>query len=319
MSRSDHAQHGREATSPLTIPPRGWWDVAMRIKDAIGRDHLALTAAGVAFYGLLAIFPAIAAAVSLWGLLASPSGIEAEIAGATSMLPAEAGGIITDQVKAIAATAGTGISFATGFGLLFALWSASKGIKAMMEGLNIIYDERERRGFLRLGVTAILLTFGAILVALLALGAILVVPIAIAALGLDGAIGDNVTMMRWPILALVVLFALAILYRIAPSRRQARWQWVSLGAVVATALWIAASVGFSLYVAHFGNYNETYGALGGVIILLMWLWLSAFVVLLGAELNAELEHQTERDSTIGDTREMGQRGARMADTVGESA
>ncbi len=291
----------------------------MRLKTAVANDHLSLTAAGVAFYGLLAIFPALAATVSLWGLMADPAEIQQEIAGASSMLPAEAGAIITDQVGAIAGNAGAGMTFATVFGLLFALYSASKGVKALMEGLNIIYGESESRGFFQLVLTALALTFGAIVVAILALGAVVVVPALVAALGLDGIVGANVTLARWPIMALVVLLALAVVYRFAPSRSKPRWQWVSWGAVVATLLWIAASVGFSIYVSHFANYNETYGALGGVIILLMWLWLSAFAVLLGAELNAELEHQTARDTTTGAPQARGERGAQMADTVGERA
>ncbi|GAB5377363.1 MAG: YihY/virulence factor BrkB family protein [Acuticoccus sp.] len=319
MRRPESPPRGRKATSPLTIPPRGWWDVAMRLKDAVGRNHLSLTAAGVAFYSLLAVFPALAATVSLWGLLADPADIQTEIGSASALLPSEAGAIITDQARAIAETAGTGISFATAFGLAFALYSASKGVKSLMEGLNIIYGERERRGFVRLLLTALGLTVGGVCVAILAVGAVVVVPVAIEALGLQGPAGADISLLRWPIMALVVLFALAVVYRIAPCRRQARWQWVSAGAVLATALWIAASLGFSFYVGHFANYNETYGALGGVIILLMWLWLSAFAVLLGAELNAELEHQTAVDSTLAEPRPLGERGAHMADTVGERA
>lgn len=320
MSRSDEwDSRGRDATSPLEVPPAGWWDVMMRLKDAVGRNHLSLTAAGVAFYGLLAIFPALAATMSLWGLLADPAGIEREIQSVSSILPAEASSIILDQVKAIAGGAGAGLTFATIFGLLFAIYSASKGVNALMEGLNIIYGETEKRGFLVLYGTALALTAGAIFVVILAIAVVIVVPAVVAAVGLDGVVGSNITLLRWPVMGLVVLFALAVLYRIAPSRKQARWQWVSWGAVLATLLWIAASVGFSVYVGHFANYNETYGALGGVIILLMWLWLSAFAVLLGAELNAELEHQTARDSTRGESRPLGERGAYMADTVGDRA
>ena len=320
MSRSDEEnRRGRNASSPLGVPPAGWWDILMRLKSAVGENHLSLTAAGVAFYGLLAIFPALAATVSLWGLLADPAQIEQEIAGTSSILPGEASAIILDQVRAIAGNAGAGMTFATVFGLLFAIYSASKGVNALMEGLNIIYGETEKRGIVTLYLTALALTVGAIAVVILAIGVVIVVPAVVAAVGLDGLVGSNITLLRWPVMALVVLFALAVLYRIAPSRADPRWQWVSWGALLATLLWIAASVGFSFYVSHFANYNETYGALGGVIILLMWLWLSAFAVLLGAQLNAETEHQTRRDSTSGEEKRIGERGAYMADTVGERA
>jgi len=316
MSRTETAdRHGRDAASPLAIPLPGWWSILQRTYAHIGKDHVSLTAAGVAFYGLLAVFPAIAAMVSMWGLVSDPQEIEREIASVSAVLPEDAGAIIIDQARSIAAGAGAGVTFATIFGLLLAIYSTSKGVKSLMEGLNIIYGEDEKRGFITFNLAALALTFGAIVVAVVALGAVVVVPALVAAIGLDDIVGPSVTLLRWPILAAVALLGLAVLYRFGPSRRRARWQWVSWGAVTATVLWVAASVLFSLYVSQFGTYNETYGTLGGVIILLMWFWLSAFVILLGAELNAEIEHQTARDSTRGAPQPMGERGAQVADTV----
>ncbi len=307
---------GRRARSPGEISKKGWWDILWRVKNEIGDDHVSMIAAGVAFYGLLAIFPAIAALVGIWGLMADPQQIQSQISQVTSALPPEAGRILEDQVTKVASNTG-GASFAALGGLLFTLYSASKGVKAVIEGLNIIYDEEEKRGFIKLNAIALALTVGVVLVMVLALGLIAVLPAVVAGLGLGGTIATVVSLARWPILFVVIMAVLAILYRYAPSRDEPRWRWVSWGAVLATVLWIVGSIAFSIYVRNFGSYNETYGSLGAVIILLMWFWLSSFIVLLGAEVNAEMEHQTAEDTTEGPEQPRGQRGARMADTVGE--
>lgn len=267
-----------------------WWRILKRTYEGISESHVSLTAAGVAFYGLLAVFPAIAAVVSLWGLLADPQHLEGEIAGVSTVLPAEARSIIVGQAQSIASNAGSGITFATIFGILFTIFSTSKGVKALMEGLNVIHGERETRGFVRLNAVSLALTFGAVAMAVIAFAAVVVVPAVVAALGLDRLPGVDLALLRWPLLALVTLVGLAVLYGIAPSGRRPV-VWLSWGTVVATVLWLAASGLFSLYVGSFGTYNETYGALGGVIILLMWLWISAFVVLLGAILDAEIARE----------------------------
>ena len=312
---NDH--RGGTANSPRAIPLAGWRDILLRTWSGIGDDHVAITAAGVAFYGLLAVFPAIAALVSIWGLIADPAEIEAQIASLSTVLPEEAASIITDQARSIASGAGAGVTFASIFGLLFAIYSTSRGVNALIEGLNIIYGEREKRGYALRLATSVALTFGAIVVALVALGFVVVVPALIAGLGLERYIGPQAPLLRWPVMAVVVLLAFAALYRLGPSRKNPRWEWVSWGAITATAVWIGASVLFSLYVRHFASYNETYGTLGGVIILLMWFWVSAFVILMGAELNAEIEHQTGLDTTVGEPRAMGERGAYVADTLGK--
>jgi membrane protein len=306
---------GRRATTPGEISKKGWWDILWRVKDELGDDHVSLIGAGVAFYGLLALFPAIAALVGIWGLMADPQQIQAQIASAGSVLPEDAAKIITDQATQVASHAG-GASFAALGGLLLAIYSASKGVKAIIEGLNIIYDEDEKRGFIRLNMVALALTVGVVLVMILALGLIAVLPAVAAAVGLSGPLATLVSLVRWPILFVVIMAVLAVLYRYAPSRDEPRWRWVSWGAVLATVLWILGSVAFSIYVRNFGSYNETYGSLGAVVILLMWFWLSGFIVLLGAELNAEMEHQTAEDTTKGASAPRGERGATMADTVG---
>ena len=311
------AGRGRQAERPGDIPKPGWRDILWRTKDEISDDHVSMVAASIAFYGLLAIFPAIAAMISVWGLLFDPQQIAQQIESVTGTLPEGAAGIINDQVEAVAAGAGTGVSVAAIVGILLALYSASKGMKAMIEGLNIIYDEEEQRGFIKLNLVTLILTLGLIAMMIVALGTITVIPALLGNLGLGEVFRTLLDYARWPVLVVVALVGLAILYRYAPSRDAPQWQWVSPGAVTATVLWLIGSIAFSIYVRNFGSYNETYGSLGAVVILLMWFWLSAFIVLLGAELNCEIERQTERDTTAGRPKPRGERGAYAADTVGE--
>jgi membrane protein len=309
---------GRRAERPQDIPKPGWRDVLVRTKNEISDDHVSMIAAGVAFYGLLAIFPAIAALISIWGLMFDPRQIEQQIALVSSALPQQAASIITDQARKIASSAGAGMSIAAIAGILLTLYSAAKGMKALIEGLNIIYDEDEKRGFIRLNLVSLALTLGLIAVMIVSLGLIIVAPALLGSLGLGSTVEALVTYLRWPILFVVAIVGLAVLYRFAPSRNQPRWRWVSWGAAIATALWIIGSIAFSIYVRNFGSYNETYGSLGAVVILLMWFWVSAFIVLLGAELNSQMELQTAEDTTRGRPQPMGRRGAHVADTVGES-
>jgi membrane protein len=316
-ARSDPA-HGREADRPSDIPARGWKDILWRTKDELSGDHVSMIAASVAFYGLLAIFPAIAATIALWGLFFDPAAIQAQMQSVSGVLPPEAAGIVTDQARSVASATGTGLSLAAVGGVLIALYSASKGVKALIEGLNIIYDEEEKRGFIMLNLVALGLMLATIVMVAVSLALIAVLPALLGNLGLGGLARGVIAWLRWPLLALMVVVGLAVLYRFGPSRDAPRWRWVSWGAVIATVVWIAGSMAFSLYVRNFAGYNETYGSLGAVVILLMWFWLSAYIVLMGAELNSEMERQTARDSTEGPDRPLGGRGARAADTVGEA-
>ena len=317
MARSTSAEEdrGRDAERPRDIPKAGWRDILLRSKDEMARDHVSMIAAGVAFYGLLALFPAIAALISLWGLAFDPQAIEQQIEKLSGALPQQASEIIKEQAKRLAAGTGTGLA-AIG-GLLLTLYSAAKGMKALNEGLNIIYDEEEKRGFVKLNLVAFLLTVAMIGMMVATLGAIVVLPALLGGLSLGSGVETLVVWLRWPLLALVAVIGLAVLYRFAPSRARPRWRWVSWGAVIATVVWVIGSIAFSLYVRNFGSYNETYGSLGAVIVLLLWFWLSAFIVLMGAELNSEIEHQTARDSTDDGRQPIGRRGAHVADTLGE--
>ena len=309
---------GRDAETPAEIPAKGWKDIAWRVYDGIQNDRVLLVAAGVTFYALLALFPATAALVSLYGLFADPSTIGEHLRLASGFLPEGALEVVGDQVKRIASQKGTlGITFMGT--LAFALWGANAGTKAIFDALNIIYKEREKRSFVGLTLQSLLFTLGAIALMLVALAGIVVVPVVLKLLGIPDASGPALlSLLRWPVLYLLILFALACLYRYGPSRTEPQWRWVTWGSAIAGAIWIGGSLLLSWYVANFGTYNATYGSLGAVIGFMVWMWLSTIVVLVGAEINAEMEHQTAKDTTKGRPKPMGTRGAKMADELGEA-
>ncbi|MGF1550970.1 MAG: YihY/virulence factor BrkB family protein [Paracoccaceae bacterium] len=309
------ADRGRDAERLREIPKRGWRDIVMRTKDEIGRDHVSIVAAGVAFFGLLALFPLIGSIVSIAGLVFEPQTITGQIDSFASQLPEGAANILKGQAQAVAGSGGLA-SLTAIVGILLTLYSASSGTKNLMEGMNIAYDEEEGRGFLMKNVVGLSLTLMLIVLFIVGVAIIVVAPAVIGSIGLGSTLGGLSAYLRWPVLALVAIFALAVLYRYGPNRANPEWRWVTPGAVVATILWLVGSAAFSFYVSNFGSYNETYGALAGVIILLLWLWLSSFCILLGAELNSEIEHQTGRDSTTGEPKPQGERGAVKADHVG---
>jgi membrane protein len=306
---------GRNATSPEEIPARGWKDIVWRVKAEVDDDHVATFAAGVAFFGLLALFPAVGATIALAALAIDPMMIELEMSSMLRALPPGAGEILQQQLRDVVAASQGGVGLAALFGLLVSLYSASKGMKVLIEGMNLAYDETETRGFVKLNLLAIGMTLAAIVALIAALATMVAVPAILDGLGLSGAGAALLHYGRWVVLAALALFGLAALYRYGPARDKPKWRWVSPGSLIATVLWIAGSGLFSVYASNFGSYNETYGALGGVIVLLTWLWLSAFIVLLGAELNSEIEHQTARDTTQGPEQPMGERRAVKADTV----
>ena len=314
MANAEEIARGRAAQRPWHIPGRGWWDVLKRVKDETTRDHVGLIAAGCAFYGLLALFPAIAAAIAIWGLVADPNQIVEQLDGLTRTLPPEAAEIIHEQA-ASAASSDSGALLTAILAILVGVYSASKGIKSLTEGLNIAYDEKEGRGIVAKTLLNLGLTFGAVIGLLVAVLLIVVVPIVIAVVPM-GALGEALGQLaRWVILLGGALLAFGALYWIGPARERATWHWVTPGAVVGVALWVGGSGVFSIYVARMASYDSTYGALGSVVVLLMWLWLTAFAILIGAEVNCELERQTKHDTTRGPDKPMGERGAYAADTV----
>ncbi len=309
------ATRGQTAKTPTEIPAPGWRDILWRVKDETTADHVSVVSAGVAFFGLLAIFPAVAALISIAGFFLDPAQVVSQLESFVALLPQNAASIIEDQLVAVTGGDETATGFAALIGLALALYGATKGMMTLMEGMNIAYDETETRGFIALYLTGIALTLFLIFGLLITFGVMIVLPAVTAFVGLPDGIAAVVTWLKWPLLALLTIFGLAVVYRFGPSRENPRWRWVSPGAVVATVLWLVGTVAFSIYAQNFGSYNETYGTLGGVIVLLTWLWLSAFIVLLGAELNSEMEHQTRRDTTTGPAQAMGHRGAIKADTM----
>lgn len=310
------AGHGRDSSSPLQIPWAGWKDILWRTYVRIGEDRLLATAAGVVFFGLLAVFPAITALVSSYGLFTNPSTIGANLQTLALMLPAGSFEIVQDQIARVLEKGDTALGATFLFGLALAIWSANAGVKAVIDALNVVYEEREKRGFVRLNLLSLAFTSGGIAALLLMVGAVVAVPLALDHLGLAPQSRLIVSLARWPLLLVILLVALGLLYRFGPSRRAARWEWLGAGTLAAALLWIAGSSALSWYLSNFANYNATYGSLGAAIGLMMWMWMSATIVLCGAELNSEIEHQTALDSTVGPPRPLGARGAMMADTLG---
>lgn len=313
---ADAPGRGRAAAEPTEIPARGWKDVLGRVRVEVKRDRIPLLSAAVAFHALLALVPAMVALVSLYGLLADPSSIDRQVNSWLGTAPREVRDLLASQLKSITENAGTATGLAVVIGIVVALWSASSGMAHLIEATNIAYDEEETRGFLARRGLALALTAGAVVFVLFALILIAVLPAAIAdtGLGLFGRV--LVGVLRWILLIAGMMLALVVLYRYAPDRDHPKWAWTSPGALVATMLWIVASAGFALYTANFAKYNETYGSLGAVVVLMLWLYFSVLCVVFGAEINAEVERQTRDDTTRGRPMPLGSRDAEVADTVG---
>jgi membrane protein len=287
---------GREAETPTEIPARGWRDIFLRVKDKVAADNLSIIAAGVAFYGFLAIFPAIAAFVSFFGLITSPAKLQTYLHIIERYLPSEAAELMNNELQRIIQAQGSRLGWGALGGTLLALWSAAKAMSAMFAAMNVTYDEEEKRDFIRLSATALLMTFGAILFVIISLGLIVGVPLVLRSIGIGEIAAALINHSRWLLLAGCCILFLAVLYRYGPSRRQPQWRWVTPGAVVATLFWLLGSGLFSFYVTHFASYNVTYGSLGVMVILMLWFFLSVYSILLGAEINAAMERQTVKDT-----------------------
>lgn len=307
---------GRGAKSPLGIPRRGWWQIAQRVFNAVMEDRVLAVAAGMTFFLLLAFVPAITAFVSIYGLFADRATVNNHVSLLEQMLPADSLSVIADQVTRISSTDSTTMTFASIFSLLVAMWSATGGVKAMIEALNVAYNEREDRSFVMLTVLATLMMFAGVALILTLIGVVAVLPAVLSFLHIQTGEGPTAALLiRWPILFIVMMGTLAGLYRYGPSRKAARWRWISPGAVFASVALVIFSMLFSVYASNFANFNETYGSLGALMGLLTWLWLSSVIVLVGAEINSETEKQTNHDSTTGPDKPMGKRDAHSADVV----
>jgi membrane protein len=317
-SPSERELPGIEAEKPSEIPWAGWKQIVKRAWAEHKADNMPIIAGGVAFFGFLSIFPALIALLSLYGLVATPETVARQVEDLSAQLPDAAAEIIEEQLNAIVANSGGALTLGLIVSILAALWSASGGVGNLITAVNLAYDEVETRNFVKLKLMSLGLVLGSIVFVLVTFGLVAVVPAVLDALPL-GVVGTILAqVIRWVLLLAVFAGALAVLYRVAPDRDAPRLRWVSLGAVVVTVVWAVVSVGFSLYVDNFGSYDKTYGAIAGVIVLMLWLYLTCYLVLLGAEINSEAEHQTAHDTTTGEPQPMGTRDAKVADTLPES-
>jgi membrane protein len=285
---------GRSAMSPSEIPVRGWKDILLRIYEGISEDRILANAAAVTFYTLLALFPGIAALVSIYGLFADPGSIATLLDAVSGILPGGAVDVIRDQLTRLTSEGSTSLGVSFIIGLLISLWSANGGIKALFDALNAVYEEKEKRSFIRLNATSMVFTIGMIAFLLIALVGVVALPVALNYL--PSFLGSVLNIARWPVLLVLVAFGLSLIYRYGPSRGEPRWRWVTWGSAFAAVVWLTASALFSWYAANFGSFNKTYGSLGAVIGFMTWIWLSVIVILIGAKLNAETEHQTARET-----------------------
>ncbi|HWG77791.1 MAG TPA: YihY/virulence factor BrkB family protein [Steroidobacteraceae bacterium] len=313
------ASRGRSAEQPTDIPAAGWRDILLRVLKNVSRHNLSLVAAGLAMYALLSIFPALTAALSLYGLFITPAHAVQQINSLANMLPAQGWALVSQQLQEVASHTSRTLSVSAGIALLVALWSARSGMSSLIVAMNIAYEEDEKRSWIWQVVLSLFFTLVLLLgmLVLLALG--FAIPLVLAILGTSEWVKLTAEVLRWLLIWVFSIIALGLLYRFAPARRQAQWQWVSWGSVIAATLWLIGSLLFSFYLQTFGSYQKTYGAVGSVVVLLMWFYLSSFFLMLGAQINAEMEHQTARDTTDGTPRPMGRRGAYVADTLGQGA
>jgi len=307
---------GREADNPSEVPARGWKDILVRTWQQISENNLFLVSGGVTYGVLLALFPGLAALVSLYGLFLNPDDVERQVGALSGVLPEQSLQLLQQQLHALVTASSGALGFGAVAGLLLALWSASRGMSGMLTALNIAYGQKETRSFIRFNLLALALTLGAILGGVIAIGLIGGVPVVVNALGLGGLAKWAPLVLEWPLVIVVVLLGLAVMYRYGPNRDEPQWRWVSPGATAAAVMWIIGSIAFTIYVANFSSYDKTYGTLGGAVVLLTWLYLSALCVLVGAVINAQSERQTRKDTTEGPSHPMGERGAHAADTLG---
>jgi membrane protein len=313
---TEREDRGRKATSPSEIPAKGWKDILLRVYANIGDHRILALAAGMTYYSILAIFPALAALVAIYGLFSDPGSIAKHLDQANGVMPSGAIDVARDQLMRVTSKGSQTLGLTFAISLAVSLWSANAAMKSLFDTLNIVYREREKRGFVKLNAVSLGFTLAAIGFALLALGAVVAIPVVLQYLSLSNAAELLVRIGRWPVMFFALALGLACIYRFGPSREAPRWRWITWGSAAATIFWLIASALFSWYAANFGKFNETYGSLGAAIGFMTWLWISAIVILLGAELDAEMEHQTARDTTTGAPKPLGARGARMADTVG---
>lgn len=316
VASADDLARGRDADTPNEIPAKGLRDVFWRLVSEVSEDRVTLVAAGVAFYVLLSLFPALGALVSLYGIIADTGTMAKQIEFISDVLPPGAFDIILTQLNVLVQQKASSLSISFLLALAIALWSANSGIKALFDAMNVAYGEAEKRGIVRLNLVSLAFTLGALIFAAILIAALGGVPAVLSYIWLDRWQETLIRLLRWPVLLIFVAGGITLIYHYGPSREHAKFRWLSWGAVFSTFLWLTASILFSYYLETFADYQATYGALGALVGFMVWTWISVIVLIVGAELNAELEHQTARDTTTGPPLPMGERGAYVADTIG---
>ena len=318
LDRRKSDGRGRDAAHPSELGAAGWKDVLWRVWRQANEDRITLVAAGATFYLLLALFPTLAALVSIYGFMADPATVADQVDRLRPLMPNGGLDLIRSQLEGLSRQAHDALSLGLIIALATAFWSANTGVKTLFEALNIAYEEREKRSFLRLNLITFTFTLGSMVIAIVVIVAVGVLPAALSILDVGPLSGAIIGLLRWLVLLVLMVGCTSILYRFGPSREQAKWRWITWGGGLATIVWIAASAGLSFYLQNFAGYNATYGSLGAFIGLMLWIWISVLILIIGAELNAEMEHQTAVDTTTGEPRPMGERGAVVADTLGEA-
>ena len=314
--RAREPGRGRKAAAPGHLGWAGWLDVLWRVVGKIGTDRVMLVAAGVTFFGLMALIPTLSVLVSLYGLFFEPEDVAAQTSALAGIVPQGGLEIMGEQLMRLTAQGKPQLGWALAISLGVALWSASAGVRALFEAMNVVNGEDEKRNFFVLTATALLFTLAGIAGAAVAIVIVVVLPAVLGVLGLEA--GWLIQMVGYALLAAMLFGGILVLYRFGPSRRRAQWRWAVPGASFSVIAILAFSALFSWYSANLGGYDSTYGSLGALIALLTWMWLSVAVFIIGAELNAEAEHQTAVDTTEAPDLPLGSRGARMADTLGRA-
>ena len=312
-------RRGRHATRPTEIPAAGWKDVLWRVYGEIGDDRVLLTAAGVTFYLLLAMIPGLSALISTYGLVADPSTIQGHLSALQGFVPSGGMDVLKEQLNRLAGQKASSLSLAFAISLVIALWSANAGMKALFEAMNVAYDEKEERGFIKLTLVTMVFTIVAIIGVMCLVGVVVVMPSILQVINLGGWFEWLIRIASYVGVSVLGSIAAACLYRWGPSRAKPKWRWITPGSILSVGVILIVSALFSWYVANFGSYNATYGSLGALIGFLTWIWITVTILIIGGELNSEMEHQTYHDTTTPPDRPFGSRDARMADTIGESA
>ncbi|EAU42942.1 Ribonuclease BN family protein [Fulvimarina pelagi HTCC2506] len=312
---STQTSAGRHAASPAEMPAAGWKDVLMRVKDRFDEHSVTLVAAGITFYILLALFPAITALVAIYGLVADPQTIQAQLSNLEGIVPAGALGIIHSQLERLTSQTESSLSIAFAVSILLSIYSSTKGVKALFKAMNIAYQEKDERGFIKQNLISMAFVVASIVLVILAIVTLVVIPSVLSLLPLPAGVTILVLVVPPLVLALLAMAWIAGLFRFGPHRRSPTFKWLTPGAVLTILGWVIASIAFSFYASNVKNFDATYGSMASIIVFLMWTWIMMIILLAGAELNAQLEHQTAEDTTVGEEREPGDRKAELADQI----